>query len=555
MDEQAQIMAVKKACAEIIFNINKEAAARVVVSEQKAVALQKDLDFTKQEALRMLLRVKQMSDATTSEAEITSLNQSRRIAELEAQLNETEEMILDIRAEISLAHDQLDTVKSSNVHSSSFNEKDDVICCDIVANVDQQITSPLTSPQFNKCHNRTKQAPKDIAQVGNFFDYDPNLSSVMLESKETQLYRNGCRQRIRAFERNLLDEKLLYGNLANQPMPIKSDTFDNEHEHNVETCALFSSNRDLDAIKNPVRLVKFPDHSPTVQYQPVKSCILQRKKSQNGKAKATLNSLDGNKDPKIQQQSSDASHQKNNSMLGNEYESFGLDLPQNKPEKMKLVENFSMLDQKIQCDNYQSLFVARGSIRKRKARYQDDDIDPSSVPPFLSCCKMNSIKHDSTSDFYCLGTESKAEINEYTNTVLASRHVTAVVKMDSDPRFGHNAEGKDDAFIEASEVVKHYSNATKSIKVANEFSTVSNSLNAKTEDPTNGTASHVDRSSVLHEFSRKHKKKTAINLVDCSSPEGQTKEEEKVDIMESAGESKGLSQVARQLISLSGKRW
>lgn len=472
-----------------------------------------------------------------SEAEITSLNQSRRIAELEAQLNETEEMILDLRAEISQAHDQMDTVKNSNVYSSSFNEKDDLICCDITANEDWKITSPLTSPQFNNCHNITKQTPKNIAQVVSFFDCDSNLSSVILESKEPQLYRNGCTQRIRAFERNLLDEKLLYGNLANQLMPIKSDT-DNEHEDKVETCALFSSNTDLDAMKNSDGLVKFLDHSTTVHDQPVKSCILQRKKSRNGKAKETLNSLHGNKDPKIQQQSSHISHQKNNSILGNEYENFGLSLPQNKPDKIKSVENFSMLDKKIQGDKNQALFVARRSIRKRKARYQDDDIDPSSLPPFLSRCKMNSIKHDSTFDLDCLGTESKAEINEDTFTEL---------QMDRDPRSGHNAEGKDDALIEASEVVKHSGNATKFIGVANEFSTVSNSLNAETEDPTNGTASPVDRSSILHEISRKHKKKTATNQVVCSSPEGQTREEEKVDIKESAGESRRLSQVARQV--------
>ncbi|KAK1383721.1 hypothetical protein POM88_021456 [Heracleum sosnowskyi] len=103
-------------------------------------------------------------------------------------------------------------------------------------------------------------------------------------------------------------------------------------------------------MKNPDRLVKFPYHSTTVHDQPVKNCILQRKKSRNGKAKATLNSLHGNKGHKIQQQSSDISHQKNNSILGNEYENSGLRLPQNKPDKMKSVEIFSMLDKKIQCE-------------------------------------------------------------------------------------------------------------------------------------------------------------------------------------------------------------
>lgn len=58
------MMALKNAYAEIIFNITKEAAARVMLSEQKALEFQKDLEFTKQEALRMFLRLKQMSDAT-----------------------------------------------------------------------------------------------------------------------------------------------------------------------------------------------------------------------------------------------------------------------------------------------------------------------------------------------------------------------------------------------------------------------------------------------------------------------------------------------------------
>lgn len=55
--------ALKKAYAEIILNTAKEAAARIMVSEKKALRFQQELFSTKEEALRMLLRLKQMLDS------------------------------------------------------------------------------------------------------------------------------------------------------------------------------------------------------------------------------------------------------------------------------------------------------------------------------------------------------------------------------------------------------------------------------------------------------------------------------------------------------------
>lgn len=57
------MMALKKACADIILNTGKEAAARVMASERKALRFQQDLVATKDEALRMLVRLKQMIDS------------------------------------------------------------------------------------------------------------------------------------------------------------------------------------------------------------------------------------------------------------------------------------------------------------------------------------------------------------------------------------------------------------------------------------------------------------------------------------------------------------
>jgi len=51
------LTALKKAYAE------KEAAARIMVSEKRALRFEQELVSTKEEALRMLLRLKQMLDS------------------------------------------------------------------------------------------------------------------------------------------------------------------------------------------------------------------------------------------------------------------------------------------------------------------------------------------------------------------------------------------------------------------------------------------------------------------------------------------------------------
>lgn len=62
---------MKKAYADIILNTAKEAAARILVSERKSTHFQQELASTKDEALHMLLRLKQMMD---SKVYLSSLN-------------------------------------------------------------------------------------------------------------------------------------------------------------------------------------------------------------------------------------------------------------------------------------------------------------------------------------------------------------------------------------------------------------------------------------------------------------------------------------------------
>lgn len=58
-----RLTALKKAYADIILNTAKEAAARIMVSERKALRFEYELKNAKEDALQMLLRLKQMMDS------------------------------------------------------------------------------------------------------------------------------------------------------------------------------------------------------------------------------------------------------------------------------------------------------------------------------------------------------------------------------------------------------------------------------------------------------------------------------------------------------------
>ncbi|XP_050381722.1 uncharacterized protein LOC126798724 [Argentina anserina] len=114
-DEPEKMVEVKKAYAEIILNTAKEAAARVMAAERRAVRFEHDLRATKDDALQMMLRLKQMIDFKTNEAHMTSLKRDRKIEELEAQLFEAEDIITDLRSELKQAWGELERVSPDQV--------------------------------------------------------------------------------------------------------------------------------------------------------------------------------------------------------------------------------------------------------------------------------------------------------------------------------------------------------------------------------------------------------------------------------------------------------
>nr|XP_043634847.1 uncharacterized protein LOC122605944 [Erigeron canadensis] len=118
-DQTLKMEALKKAYADMILNTSKEAAARVMASERKALRFQHDLRNAKDEALRMLLRFKHMLDLKTSETEKANLDQQKRIEELDAQLNEAEGVIVDLRAELRSAYEKLEEMKNRHMLQSN----------------------------------------------------------------------------------------------------------------------------------------------------------------------------------------------------------------------------------------------------------------------------------------------------------------------------------------------------------------------------------------------------------------------------------------------------
>ncbi|XAR50120.1 hypothetical protein NMG60_11004361 [Bertholletia excelsa] len=147
MDAIERLTALKKAYADIILNTAKEAASRIMVSEGKALRFEQELKNTKEHALRMLLRLKQMMDSkvreadntylsqqrtieelktklqsaedTISEADATSLSRQRKVEELEAQLQEAEDIVEDLRAELREVQAEVERMRNKKLQHNS----------------------------------------------------------------------------------------------------------------------------------------------------------------------------------------------------------------------------------------------------------------------------------------------------------------------------------------------------------------------------------------------------------------------------------------------------
>lgn len=159
----------------------------------------------------------------TSEVEAATLKQQKKIEELEAQLQEAGDIVRDLRQELGEVHDELERLKKNNLRnvnelendssggvpttlysyeSSKFphpNSLDEFAVASEIA-----MLNPSQQKECSKCY----YSKKDCMCSSHISNRD--LPSIVSRNnyKEPGLYRNGCTQRIRACERNLLDKEL-----------------------------------------------------------------------------------------------------------------------------------------------------------------------------------------------------------------------------------------------------------------------------------------------------------------------------------------------------------
>ncbi|GLT33341.1 hypothetical protein SLA2020_079390 [Shorea laevis] len=298
MAESEKTAALKAAYAEIVLNTTTEAAARVIVSEKKAVRFQQDLSTTKEESLHLLVRLKQMTNAKTIEADITSFNQQKKIDELEAQLHEAEDIITDLRTELRYVQDKLEKVKknqiqllneqiptedaSSLLDSMRVRTDDSLLNPGLVTITNSDLRNDTMNQKYldNKCCKALKlDEESNVSHLESYFAHHSDITTVLMRTKELELCRNGCTQKIHALKRKLLDERLPpSGGVEDLHALLKNELIMEISAEHEEKCVISSPR-----IKS-MRMMNFPREKAK---KPVKSRTSRRRKTRFGRAKST----------------------------------------------------------------------------------------------------------------------------------------------------------------------------------------------------------------------------------------------------------------------------
>ncbi|KAK2967858.1 hypothetical protein RJ640_029852 [Escallonia rubra] len=521
---------LKNAYADIILNTAKEAAARIMVSERNALRFQHELCSTKDEAIGVLTRLKQMIHAKSTEAENASLRQQMKIEELEAQLDEAEGLILDLREEVEQVKGQLDKMRTNHVqHLNGPIEKDGTFSCEDGTHENKLIASEpfsffpsdarskvlrtLHGKNFplgqripdSKCCNSAELPTALDSQSVKIFD-SFSIPSIIVKSKEPELYRNGCTHRIHAIGVNLLEEKLSHGDVADEHLLTKSESIINRDEQNIGKCTSRSPKTEKAAGSVVMR-----GNSSAMKDQPVKVRKLPRSKTIYVKANAESCRF-SHTQLMPRQPSSSCSNDKKISSTDN---------------------NNSLLSAKAKKKNLLEKTLCLGRrLRKRKVRDHDDSANSHRYPSnlssghcqpssLLSCCKTKKFGKDR------LETESEAKIKKDIGCVSAYEKVMLDTNLGRESGLTREAVDEDVNLVDVSISINDDSDAAEKFGVSTHnmnvevdltSSKVYDSIDPKTYDGTTAAASRLDNPRLLqYTFSRKRKKGSLTNFDNSSS--------------------------------------
>ncbi|XP_027332222.1 uncharacterized protein LOC113847364 [Abrus precatorius] len=520
MEDSEKLTALKKAYADIILNTAKEAAARIMVSERKATRFQQELVSTKEEALRMLLRLKQMFDSKVSEAELTSLNQQKKIEELEAQLQEAEEIVRDLRAELRETQAELENVTKHQMHppvaqnmESEVAAQQNIMQENRLDHYDGSVYSAsglqFESVSISDSRNPTVTGTNDSRQfcvshdpTNNCYIHNPDFASIVIRRKEPELYRNGCTQRIRAFERSLFDGNMtVSGNLDN----VQDEALVSVHEEGKVMAVTANAKADivcekekldeLKVVKADTDLVKVPVH---------------RKKRRCRIRKATKCRLH-----------------------------YNLVQETNKESYLSCVEDSPLVMDKDDPSRVSSSMAYENEAQK----------DPMS--------SFADVPTDTTATNEQSGSHSNTENGE---VFLKACSAWNKIKDDKEPLDKSDLTRQESLSTESLEVP-----ASKDVEASNRSL---DKMDPKVSDLDEKVFSRSVSDKFKYTFRRKRKKEpVSSDDVDCSQDSSSSKKKfgEKQDghvepqksctMTESSRDSRRLAQVARQLISLSEKKW
>ncbi|PWA96410.1 hypothetical protein CTI12_AA040070 [Artemisia annua] len=283
MNSDEKMNEVKKAYANMILNITKEAAARVMVSERKAARLEEEIKRSKDEAVFMLMRLKQMMDAKhlwynkklvfwmkrasfylglpdsvnyqsvlwiwyglrrvpseakkkefdtdvkhacmltkektndffqVGEAEMASRAQVKKIDELEAQLHEAEDIVMDLREELSSVQRQLARASQKEevkrMVQVDEGRKENIFSCPNSSICPPPDKQQKFFPDSDKgMSNIGQKLYKPLFPSSRSYYKDMDLPAIISRSQGKKRYRSGCTQRILACEqKNLIQDDL-----------------------------------------------------------------------------------------------------------------------------------------------------------------------------------------------------------------------------------------------------------------------------------------------------------------------------------------------------------
>lgn len=170
--------------------------------------------------------------------------QQRKNEELEAQLQEAEDIVRDLRDELAEVQAELDRMKSE--HSRQIlKPRNSCLVEDKISSYrpyeylppnKPSVASGATVPypiQRNECQ---KCYTKMVCTCGAYIR-NRDLPSIILRGKDPGLYRNGCTQRILACERNLPDWNSCLLKETDKVTDVRNDTEEMEGRHTSDTSA------------------------------------------------------------------------------------------------------------------------------------------------------------------------------------------------------------------------------------------------------------------------------------------------------------------------------